>query len=216
MPLPRRTLTLHGPAALLLGCGIAGTVAPRPAQAVDLGRAAAFIQATGQELVAAINDPWLDLATRRQRVAATLRRAVDIEGAGRFVLGRHWRQATPAEQQEYMRLFEELIIRNLSARFGEYRGVRFTLGRSEPWAGMDALVETLIERPGAAPFTLEWQVGEIDGQPKIMDMIAEGVSLRVTTRDEYSDLIQQEGGSIAALLAAMCNKIQQLAAREER
>ncbi|PPJ44794.1 ABC transporter, partial [Rhizobium sp. KAs_5_22] len=71
------------------------------------------------------------VAQRRQQVAGVLRRSVDIQGVGRFILGRWWRQASPAEQQEYMRLFEETLIRNLSARFGEYQGVRFSLGRAQ-------------------------------------------------------------------------------------
>jgi len=79
-----------------------------PAQAqIDTARATAFIQAAGDELVAAINNPGLGAAARQERVAAILRRSVDMEAVGRFVLGRYWRVATPQEQQEYLRLFEE-------------------------------------------------------------------------------------------------------------
>ncbi|MBK1662372.1 MlaC/ttg2D family ABC transporter substrate-binding protein [Paracraurococcus ruber] len=201
---------------LLLGVALgAPLAAAMPARAQqDIGRAASFIQATGQELVAAINDTRADAATRRQRVAAVLRRAVDIEGVGRFILGRWWRQASAAEQQEYMKLFEETLIRNLSARFGEYQGVRFSLGRSQQRTEDDVLVNTIIERPNSAPFALDWRVGDVNGQPKVVDVIAEGTSLRLTQRSEYSSVIQQNGGRVAALLDAMKRQIQQLAARE--
>ncbi|WP_369413577.1 MlaC/ttg2D family ABC transporter substrate-binding protein [Caldovatus aquaticus] len=185
------------------------------AQAMDIARATAFIQQTGNQLVAAINDPNLTLPQRRQRVADILRRAVDIEGVGRFILGRYARQATPEQLAEYMRLFEEVIIRNLSARFGEYQGVRFSLGRSQQRTEDDVLVTTIIERPNTQPFTLDWRVSEVGGQPKVVDVIAEGTSLRLTTRSEYAAVIQRNGGSIDALLAAMRNQIQQLAAREQ-
>jgi phospholipid transport system substrate-binding protein len=200
----------------LLAAGAPGTAAPARAQGggADIGRAAAFIQATGQEMVNAINDPRLSAAQRRERVAAVLRRAVDVEGVGRFILGRWWRQATPAEQQEYMRLFEETLIRNLSARFGEYQGVRFSLGRTQQRTEEDVLVNTIIERPNTAPFALDWRVGEVGGQPRVVDVIAEGTSLRLTQRSEYSSVIQRNNGQISALLAAMRQQIQQLAARE--
>jgi phospholipid transport system substrate-binding protein len=202
-------------AALPAAAGVLALSTPGRA-AVDIARAAAFIEAAGNELVAAINDPRLDLPARRERVAAVLRRTIDIEGTGRFILGRYVRQASPAELAEYNRLFDDIIVRNLSARFGEYRGVRFSLGRSQQRTEEDALVTTIIERPNSAPFALDWRVAEIGGQLKVVDVIAEGTSLRLTTRSEYAAVIQRGGGSVSALLEAMRNQIAQLAARETR
>jgi phospholipid transport system substrate-binding protein len=199
--LDRRALL--GSALFLTVAGFAG---PAMAQA-DIGRAANFIQSTGQELVAAVNDQTRDAGARRQRVAAVLRRAVDVDGVGRFILGRWW--------QDYLKLFEETLIRNLSARFGEYQGVRFSLGRTQQRTEDDVLVNTVIERPNTAPFSLDWRVAEIGGQPKIVDVIAEGTSLRLTQRSEYSSVIQRNNGSVAALLQAMRGQIQQLAQREQ-
>ena len=205
----RRPLLAAG-AALLLARAL-----PAAAQPVDTARAASFIQATGRELVAAINGGGA-ITQRREQVAAILRRAVDVEGVGRFILGRYWRVATPEEQAQYMRLFEETLIRNLSARFGEYQGVRFALGRSQQRTEDDALVNTIVERPNLAPFSLDWRVGEVGGQPRVVDVIAEGTSLRLTTRSEYSAVISRNGGRVAALLDAMRNQVAQLAAREGR
>lgn len=216
----RRALLLSsgGAAALAVlggtGLGSLASGLARAQQPADIGRASAFIQATGQELVAAINDTRASAAARRDRVAQVLRRAVDIDGVGRFILGRWWRQASPAEQQEYMRLFEETLIRNLSARFGEYQGVRFALGRTQQRTEEDVLVNTVIERPNSPAFSLDWRVGEVHGQPRVVDVIAEGTSLRLTQRSEYSSVIQRNNGQIGALLAAMRQQIQQLAARE--
>lgn len=195
MPLPfRRDLAIPALALLL--------TSPARAQ-VDTARAAAFIQAAGDELVAAINNPGLSAAARHERVASILRRSVDIEAVGRFVLGRFWRVATPAEQHDYLRLFEASLIRNLAARFGEYQGVRFALGRTQSRTEDDALVSTVVTRPGSSPFNLDWRVSEVGGQPKIVDLIAEGTSLRLTQRSEYASVIQRGGGQVSALLTAM-------------
>ena len=193
-----------------------GALVPRPghAQQIDIARAASFIQATGQELVAAINAVGSTVAQRRERVAQILRRAVDVEGVGRFILGRWWRTATAEQQQEYLQLFEQVLIHNLSARFGEYQGVRFSLGRTQARTEEDALVSTIVERPGNPAFGLDWRVSEVGGQPKVVDVIAEGTSLRLTTRSEYSSVVTRNGGSVGALLVAMRQQIQQLATRE--
>jgi phospholipid transport system substrate-binding protein len=208
---PTRRLLLSAAAAL--GAG-ALTARAATAQQTDIARATAFIQTTGEELVAAINASNLSVAQRRDRVAQVLRRAVDVEGVGRFILGRWWRNATPEQQQEYLQLFEQVLIRNLSARFGEYQGVRFSLGRTQARTEEDALVSTIVERPGNPAFGLDWRVAEVGGQPKVVDVIAEGTSLRLTTRSEYSSVVTRNGGNVGALLVAMRQQIQTLAARE--
>jgi phospholipid transport system substrate-binding protein len=210
--LPTRRLLLSA-AAVALGAGALATRAAE-AQQIDIARAATFIQTTGEELVTAINAPGLSVAQRRDRVAQVLRRAVDVEGVGRFILGRWWRAASPEQQQEYLQLFEQVLIRNLSARFGEYQGVRFSLGRTQALTEEDALVSTIVERPGNPAFGLDWRVAEVGGQPRVVDVIAEGTSLRLTTRSEYSSVITRNGNNVAALLTAMRQQIQQLAARE--
>lgn len=209
----RRDLILAA-TALALPALVRGTAL---AQGVDTGRAAGLIETAGQELVSYLNNTGMSVAQRRERVAGVLRRTIDIEGTGRFILGRYWRTASPQEQQDYLRLFDEIIIRNLSARFGEYQGVRFTMGRSQQRTEEDVLVNTIIERPNSPSFSLDWRVADLGtGQLKVVDVIAEGTSLRLTTRSEYSSVIQRNGGQVGALLTAMRQQIAQLAAREGR
>ena len=199
-------------ATLLAGLGL---LLARPASAqMDATRAVAFIQTTGSAIVAAVNSPTLTAPQRQERVASLLRQALDIEGIGRFILGRWWRVASPAEQQEYLRLFEETVIRNLASRFGNYQGVRFSLGRSQQRTEDDVLVTTIVERPGVEPFNLDWRVADVNGQPRVVDMVAEGTSLRLTQRSEYSAVVQRGGNQVSALLTAMRGQLQQMQARQ--
>lgn len=197
-------MTRRGFAGLLLGA------AALPAHAqMDTARAAAFIQAAGNELVAVINNAGLPAEVRRQQVAAILRRSVDLEGVGRFVLGRFWRVATPAEQQEYLRLYEESLVRNLAGRFGEFQGVRFELGRTQSRTEEDALVSTTVQRPGQAAFNLDWRIADVGGQPRIVDLIAEGTSLRLTQRSEFASVVTRGGGQVSALITALRQQLGQ-------
>jgi phospholipid transport system substrate-binding protein len=191
-------MTRRGLAALLLA------VVAMPARAqMDTSRAAAFIQAAGNELVGVINNAGLSAQQRRDQVAAILRRSVDMEGVARFVLGRFWRMATPAEQQEYLRLYEDSLVRNLAGRFGEFQGVRFELGRTQSRTEEDALVSTTVQRPGQAAFNLDWRIADVGGQPRIVDLIAEGTSLRLTQRSEFASVITRGGGQVSALIVAL-------------
>ena len=51
-------------------------------------------------------------ATPAQRVARfheLFRQDFDVPGIARFVLGRYWKTATPEQQQEFIKLFEDYI-----------------------------------------------------------------------------------------------------------
>jgi phospholipid transport system substrate-binding protein len=52
-----------------------------------------------------------------------------------------------------------------------------------------------------------WAVDEVDGSPKIVDVIVAGTSLRITTRNDYASVITSNGGQVSALLTAMQGQI---------
>lgn len=187
---------------------------PLAARADDrVRRAATFVEAQGRALVAVL-DSEAEAADKRQRIAALLREAVDVRGVGQFVLGRHWRTASAEQRDEFLRLFEETIVRTLASRFGELRGVTFTIGRAQERGEDGVLVATTVERPGQPPVALDWLVSEASGRPLIIDVVAEGTSMRITQRSEYGSVIQRGGGRLDTLLEAMRRQLSQLEARE--
>jgi phospholipid transport system substrate-binding protein len=185
------------------------------AAAADLpSRAASFIETRGTEVIRIINGTG-SIEDKRDAVARVLRESVDVRGVAQFVLGRHWRTATEAQRSEYLSLFEETLVRNLSARFGELRGVTFSVGRNQMASDEEAVVTTVVARPNTAPITLDWRVADVGGKPQIVDLVAEGTSLRITQRSEYSAVVQR-GGGVDGLLRAMRQQLAQLEAATQR
>jgi phospholipid transport system substrate-binding protein len=179
------------------------------AAATDLApRAAKFIEARGSDVIAIVNGPG-SVEDKRQKVAAILRDSVDVRGVAQFVLGRHWRTATEPQRSEYLSLFEEVLVRNLSSRFGELTGVTFTVARNQMVSEEEAVVSTVVARPNNPAVTLDWRVAEVEGKPKIVDVVAEGTSLRITQRSEYGAVVQRSGG-MDGLLNAMRQQLAQL------
>jgi phospholipid transport system substrate-binding protein len=161
-------------------------------------RAAAFIKATGDKLVAAINATG-SLEQRRQTLASIIDAAVDVNGVARFCLARFWRTATPTQQQRYFKLFRDLLVTNISAKLGEYQGATFSVGATQ---GRDVgeVVSTVVTRPNNPSNTIQWVVKNATTDPKIVDVIAEGTSLRITQRDDYAAFLSQHGNSVDTLL----------------
>jgi phospholipid transport system substrate-binding protein len=186
---------------ILLLTAFASLAAAPAARAQTPDQASAFIDQTGKQLVAAINGGGSS-DQQRSQLEEIIDRAVAVDSVARFCLGRYWRTTTPQQQQDYLSLFRRVLVNNLSSKLGEYKGVTFTLGRATQ--GEDGVtVATVITRPGQPPTNVSWLVAENGGVPKILDMIAEGTSLRITQRSDYAAFIQRNGENIDALLDAL-------------
>jgi len=209
--LSRRQL-LSGTSIFILGALSGGLALPawlaRPARASPAAdQASAFIKETGVKLVAAINAAG-SVDERRKVVGGIIDTDVDVNGVARFCLGRFWRTATPAEQQQYLSLFRDVLVANIAVKLGEYRGVRFTVGATQD-RDAGEVVSTIVDRPNNPPTNIQWLVANPTSGPKIIDVIAEGTSLRITQRDDYAAFLSQHGNQLEALFGAMRQQLTQ-------
>ena len=150
-------------------------------------KATAFIQQTGNQLVAIVNGTQ-SAAQKRQAIAQILETAVDVDGIARFCLGRFWRTASPDQQQRYVAAFHEVLVTNISSKLGEYQGVKLTVQRGRQQDD-EAIVTTEVDRPNNPPTTVDWVVENPTTTPKIVDVLAEGTSLRLTQRQDYASYL---------------------------
>jgi phospholipid transport system substrate-binding protein len=195
----RYFLTLAAASAWLSASGAAHA---QPAE-----KAAAFIKSTGDKIVDVVNGPGSS-GSKRAAMTQIVDRYVDVDEIGRFCLGRYWRQATPTQQKQYLALFREVLVTNISTKVGEYQGVRFTMGRSRI-EDEDAVVSTTVERPNNPPTAVDWIVANPGSNPKIIDVKAEGTSLRLTQRQDYASYLARNNNNIDALITAMRNQVSQ-------
>jgi phospholipid transport system substrate-binding protein len=182
-------------------------VVPLSAKAQGAEKAAAFVKSTGDRLVAVVNGSGSTSAKRTQ-MTQIINADVDVDGIGRFCLGRFWKQATAEQQKQYLALFHEFLVTNITAKLGEYQGVTFTMGRSRP-QDEDAVVSTTVIRPNNGPTAVDWIISDPAGSPKIIDVVAEGTSLRLTQRQDYASYLSHNNGSVDALIAAMKTQVSQ-------
>ena len=167
--------------------------------------AADFIRQIGNE-IADIAASGATADERRQRLQNLVDRVADVDGAARFCLGRFWRKATPAQQGEYVGLFRTILMKvvltHINAESEVRKEVRVTIGRPE--VRQDGVfVPTVVERSGSAPIHVTWVVSADALHPRLIDVIAEGTSLRLTIRSDYSAFLLRHEDNIDALLQAL-------------
>jgi len=193
---------------LIAGLLVAGTALPVSrvfAQAVE--KASAFVQQTGDKLVGIVNGAQ-SAVDKRRALTQILEVAVDVDGIARFCLGRFWRQATPDQQKRYLAAFHEVLVTNISSKLGEYKGVKMTVQHARPQDD-EAIVTTVVERPNNPPTNVDWVIEQPAAAPRIIDVIAEGTSLRLTQRQDYASYLTRNNNNVDALIEAMKQKTAQ-------
>jgi len=130
----------------------------------------------------------------------------DAYTIGRFVLGIHWRRATPEQQNTFVDLFRELMVQTYARRFSDYAGQGFRVNGAGPEGASDAMVLSQVIQPQAPPVTVQWRVRDQGGTLNIIDVVIEGVSMAITYRNEFNSVIQRTGG-MDGLLDAMRRSI---------
>jgi phospholipid transport system substrate-binding protein len=183
--------------------------APRPAPAQELSKeAGAFVQNLGDQAIKIITDKGLSPTDRERKFHQMFVDSFDVPAIGRFVLGRYWRTASDAQKTEFLKLFEDMIVKTYNNRFNEYKGEQFVVINSRT-DGDSAMVTTNVTRPGGnQPVKVDWRVLRPQGKLKIVDVVIEGVSMSVTQQQEFGSVIQRNGGQIDSLLASMRERIQ--------
>ena len=195
----KRRLVLIGGCILTL----AGVLPPPPAAAAD---PAAMITSLGNEALKVLGknvDPNLRVARFRE----LFRRDFDVPGIARFVLGRYWPLATPAQQQEYVTLFTDYIALVYANRLAEYADATLRVTGSRPAPNGELVSTEIIRGAGQAPAHVDWLLTPQNGTYKINDVIVDGLSMSVTQRSEFASVIQRHGGQVQGLITALQQKV---------
>ncbi len=164
------------------------------------------MQSFGDRLVAVVNGDGSLSGEGAARCARLIDSAVDVDAIARFCLGRFVSAATPQQVAEFTRLFHAVLVDNITTKIGDYRGVTFRMAdllraRERGLRGHD---RAAAER---RPDNVRWVVSSASGSPKIVDVVAEGTSLRLTQRSDYSSFLGRNGNSLDSLIAAMRRQV---------
>ena len=171
------------------------------AQGGQAAEATRFIDEFGRRLVGIVNEGG-GTEQKKQEMRPLIEQAVAVDEIGQFVLGRYWRIATPEQQQSFLKLFHEVLITNVGSKMGEFRGVTYAMTQTQQ-RGSEYFVGTTITRPNQQPNNVQWVVTFASGKPRVVDVVAEGTSLRLTQRSDYASYLSRNGNNVDALLTAL-------------
>lgn len=198
-----RTMTSGPWTAVLFLLAIGVALLPAVALAEeDNGKAETFLVSLGERAIVVAKDSEASVEDRETRIRALLREGFDVPVIARLVLGKHWRKIDKDQRSEFVSVFEDVMVQQSLLIFGKYAGETFDVKAVGPDRANPKLlaVSTQINRPNGAVAKVDWRLRKRGKDYKIIDIVAEGISMALTLRQEYDSVIQQNGGKVEHLI----------------
>lgn len=143
------------------------------------------------------NDKALQAGDREKSLALAEQKIlphVDFREATRLAMGRGWASATPAQQERLVTEFRAMLVRIYSNAIDTYRGqtLRVFPVKMAP-NDTEVTVRNQYLRPGRPPVPVEYAMRKTPEGWKIYDIVVENVSLVLTYRGEFDQVMRQSG-----------------------
>ncbi|MEI7199625.1 phospholipid-binding protein MlaC [Pectobacterium parvum] len=122
---------------------------------------------------------------------------VQVRYAGALVLGRYYKDSTPAQRDAYFKAFEAYLEQAYGQALAMYNGQSYQIAPEQPLGNADivSIRVTITDNGGRPPIRLDfqWRKNSKTGNWQAYDMIAEGVSMITTKQNEWAAILRQNG-----------------------
>jgi phospholipid transport system substrate-binding protein len=179
-----------------------------PAFAQDLAPDELVRKVTTDVLDSIKADKQLQAGDRKKALALAEQKIlphVDFREAATLAMGKSWYTATPAQQEQVVKEFREMLVRIYSNAIDVYRGQTLSvLPVRMPPGATDVTVRNRYLKQGAPPVPVEYSMRKTPEGWKIYDVAIEGVSLVLTYRAEFESITRTSG--VAGLIKRLQEK----------
>ena len=162
---------------------------PAPQDLIDTA-ATRLLTALDVDREAAKTNP----ARVRHLVDEILLPSFDTDYSARLVLGKHWRDATPAQRQRFIEAFYQSLLRNYGAALAEFTADRMTFlpFRGDLTSGQ-ATVRTEVKRSDGTRVPVNYSMRATAAGWKAWDVTIEGISYVRNLRNDVGAEVDQRG-----------------------
>ena len=120
-------------------------------------------------------------------------------------MGAYRKNISKEQIEKYKVLFEQYFLKSFSSRLAEYSNPEIEVVSkkkiNENYTMVSSILVSTEKRPEVK---IDWRVyTKNPNNPKIRDLIIEGLSLARTQKEEFSSIIQSNDGDINALFATL-------------
>lgn len=186
-----------------LNCLVIALVLDLAPLVLEAGEPKDQLSQTVDKVLTLLQDPSLKsgdkTAERRRQLRQVISQRFDFAEMAKRSLGQHWARRNASEQEEFVKLFTDLLEDSYVNKIESYNGEKVQYNREKEDGG-SAEVETKIITKKGEEFSINYKLHPVGKEWKVYDVVVENISLvnnyrsqfnRILTNSSYEDLVQK-------------------------
>ena len=163
-----------------------------------------FVQSTVNR-ASAILSKNISKEEKIENLKLIAKETVDIKGVGFYSLGSARKNLNDSQKIEYSKLFESYFLKSFSSRLAEYTNPEIDVNGKDILNNNYTIVNSILVATSERPeVKIDWRIyTKNPDDPKIRDLIIEGLSLARTQKEEFSSILNSNDGDINALFKTL-------------
>ncbi len=179
---------------------------------VRAGEPTAQIREAIEQGLAVVKNPKLAgkgmQAERRARLIEAVAPAFDFREMAKRSLGIYWRDRSPSEQEEFTRLYRDLLENSYAGKIESYKGEKILYGK-ETVDPPYAVVRTSIVTTEGQEVPVNYLLLQEGNRWRIYDVVIEGISLVNNYRSQFASILHRSS------FAELMRKLKATVGRQE-
>ena len=172
------------------------------------------VKTTVNQALEVLQDKSAPLAQRQDKLRQIVAQTFDFTEMARSALGYHWKEITPAQQQEFTNAFIAFIEDSYLSKINDYRGQVVNFLRVSNEGSQAAQVATDIVQPKGDPIHVNYRLLQEGSTWKIYDVTVDSISIIANYRNQFNRVMNSKGydtliadlkAKQAALAASLAN-----------
>ncbi len=172
------------------------------------------VKTTVNQALEVLQDKSAPLAQRQDKLRQIVAQTFDFTEMAKSALGYHWKELTPAQQQEFTSAFIAFIEDSYLSKINDYRGQVVNFLRVTNEGPQSAQVATDIIQPKGDAIHVNYRLVQEGGTWKIYDVTVDAISIIANYRNQFNRVMNSKGydtliadlkAKQAALAASLAN-----------
>ncbi|HUO04198.1 MAG TPA: ABC transporter substrate-binding protein [Candidatus Binataceae bacterium] len=168
-----------------------------------------LVQTMVNQALAVLRDKQTPLAQRQDQLRKIVSAQFDFREMAKSALGRHWREITPAQQDEFTTAFIAFIEDSYLSQIDDYHGEDVKFIKTKADDPGYAQVNTLITQQDKDPIKVNYRLEQENGVWKIYDVTVDAISIIANYRNQFNRVMNNQGYD--TLIADLKSKQESLA-----
>jgi phospholipid transport system substrate-binding protein len=159
-----------------------------------------FVADVSGKAIEIISDKGATRTAREKAFGDLLSENADMQKIAVFALGQFRTKPDEAQKAEYLKLFDNFVVKVYVTRLSDYHNEKLQITGSGPAKG-GAMVDSQINfTNGREPVKIKWWLFKTGDTYKVFDVNVAGIWLAQEQRSAFTSVINNHGGDFTALL----------------